>query len=151
VRFVPVFLMVVGLQMGCATGSSLNTQSSATGTVLPGTLLNAVKTHWKGATVAAASHAAAGCADRQAQPPAYVSGDFNGDGAPDIALVLQTPSGMRVVAALFQTSDYRLTDVAASIDLTNATLSVRPRGAIYRVPDIAVDNYFSSDTILVKT
>jgi len=47
--------------------------------------------------------------------------------------------------------DYRLTDVAASIDLTNATLSVRPRGAIYRVPDIAVDNYFSSDTILVKT
>jgi len=108
-----------------------------------------VTRHWKGATLAAVPHPAAACGNRGDTTGPVVTGDLNADGTADVALIIQTHDGLKVVAALTQTYDYALTDVASTIDLTNAVLSIRRRGEAYRVPEVALDKYLSADTIVV--
>ena len=148
-RVLVSLLLLGGLAAGCASGP-LPAASVRPGMgTPPPAVLQAVTHRWKGAALATVPPAAPACAGRGDSPSPVVTGDFNGDGGADVALIIQTQDGLKVVAALLQTYDYALTDVASTIDLTNAVLSIRRHGEAYRVPDVAVDNYLAADTIVV--
>jgi hypothetical protein len=150
VRYVTILMLLAGLATAHASsGQSTPASTTQDGSEPPSAVISAVTHHWKGATLAEVPHAAPACAERGAQGSRFITGDFNGDGSQDVALAIQTADGIRIVAAMYQTHDYVLKDVAAKVDLTNAVLSVRRHGEAYRVPNITVDNYFSLDTIVV--
>ena len=76
-----------------------------------------------------------------------MAGDFDGDGVQDLALRVQRGDGVHIVAAFVHTYVYVLQDVVGNA--ASSMLSVRPRGALYRVPDSVVDHYLGADTLVL--
>jgi hypothetical protein len=106
--------------------------------------VGAVKTQWSGARVATVDAPCANGTDT----PAYVTGDFDGDGATDVIAPIRRSDGVHLVAGLLHTYGYAVTEVVPSV--AGSTLSVRPRGMRYAIPGSIVDYYFSADTIVVS-
>jgi hypothetical protein len=138
-------LLLLAFASACSTGAPLSSKATqATPAGPPSPFVNAVKARWSGARVAALD---APCANGT-ETPAYVTGDFDGDGAADVAAPIRQADGVHLVAGLLHTYGYAVMDVVPSI--AGSTLSVRPRGMRYAIPGSIVDYYFSADTIVVS-
>jgi hypothetical protein len=138
-------LLLLAFASACSTGAPLSSKAThATPAGPPSPFVNAVKARWSGARVAALD---APCANGT-ETPAYVTGDFDGDGAADVAAPIRQSDGVHLVAGLLHTYGYAVMDVVPSI--AGSTLSVRPRGMRYAIPGSIVDYYFSADTIVVS-
>jgi hypothetical protein len=138
-------LLLFAFASACSTGAPLSTKAiQATPAGPPSPFVDAVKARWSGARVAALD---APCANGT-ETPAYITGDFDGDGATDVAAPVRRSDGVHLVAGLLHTYGYAVMDVVPSI--AGSTLSVRPRGMRYGLPGSIVDYYFSADTIVVS-
>ncbi len=138
-------LILLAFASACSTGGPLPPKATqATPAGPPNPFVDAVKARWSGARVAALD---APCVNG-AETPAYVTGDFDGDGATDVAAPIRQADGVHLVAGLLHTYGYTVMDVVPSI--AGSTLAVRPRGMRYAIPGSIVDYYFSADTIVVS-
>jgi hypothetical protein len=142
-RFSALILLVFA--SACSTGAPLSgkaTQATPAGPPKP--FVDAIQAQWSGARVAALD---APCVNGT-ETAAHVTGDFDGDGATDVAVPVRRSDGVHLVAGLLHTYGYTVMDVAPSI--AGSTLAVRPRGMRYATPGSIVDYYFSADTIVVS-
>jgi hypothetical protein len=110
-----------------------------------------VEARWRGARLE--SRTTAACAPGSEAPGAdtsrtYLIGDFDGDGAEDVAAPVKRDDGVHLVAGLRHTYDYTVVDVVEAADPSAARFVVRPRGARYTLPGSEVDYYFGADTIV---
>jgi hypothetical protein len=138
-------LLLFAFASACSTGAPLSTNAiQATPAGPPSPFADAVKAQWPGARVATLDAPCANGTDA----PAYVTGDFDGDGATDVIAPIRRSDGVHLVAGLLHTYGYAVTEVVPSI--AGSTLSVRPRGMRYAIPGSIVDYYFSADTIVVS-
>jgi hypothetical protein len=78
----------------------------------------------------------------------YLTGDFDGDGAEDVAAAVTRDDGVHLVAGLRHTYGYTVVDVIEAADASASRSGVRPRGTRYKLPDSDVDYYFGADTIV---
>ncbi len=75
-----------------------------------------------------------------------VSGDFNGDGAVDVAAQVSTPDGVHLVAAIVRTDEDQLVDVT-KVSESGTQLAVSVKGGRYFKPKSQFDFYYGTDTL----
>jgi hypothetical protein len=153
VRTAFVLIVLAALEAACSSGGPLKPTATSTDSVtVPKAFVQHLESRWKGASVAA--RATSPCspgsetsgADAQR---AYLAGDFDGDGARDVAAPVKRDDGLHVVAGLRHTYDYTVIDVTEKADASADRFTVRPRGTLYKVPGSDVDYYFGADTIVL--
>jgi hypothetical protein len=111
---------------------------------LPPMVLEFIDSRWPTGKVSAPPPGGA-CATPGATPAAVVSGDFNGDGVPDLAVRVAAAEGTHLVHAMARRLDFAFYDAPLEGDLASASIVVRPRGEQF-VPASGVADYFGSDT-----
>ena len=147
-RTVLSVLFLLGFAAACRTGGPIRPELMTAGSP-PKALVDDVKARWNGATVLTTIAAGQPCSGTALAHPAYVSGDFNGDGSIDGALWISGPQGSQLVAGLIQTDRFAVVEVTAA-DPASLGLSKRPRGTKYNRPEDPLDLYFSADTLVTS-
>lgn len=81
---------------------------------------------------------------------ARVDADFDGDGTPDIAVLVAADEGVRLVVLLARQDRFALHDID-QVGTTSATgtLTVAPRGAAFPSPLTGITDYYSNSTVTV--
>ncbi|MEO8483731.1 MAG: hypothetical protein ABI634_16090 [Acidobacteriota bacterium] len=156
-RIASILVLLAVMQAACSSGGPLNaTAARIDAAGVPKPFVANVEAQWKNAAVApratapcaaapAASTRSAGSAAQQA----FIAGDFDGDGASDVAAPVKRDDGLHLVVGLQHTYDYSVVDVTDKPDASFDRVTVRPRGALYNVPGSDVDYYFGVDTLVV--
>jgi hypothetical protein len=149
VRRLSFLVAVLMVEFACSSGGALKPVTSAGASpAVPRAIVNQIKDTWTGAKVLTTGPDGPACAGQTAEQAApSMAGDFNGDGSMDLAVRVQRADGVHIVAALFETFNYKLTDVAS--DAGSSQFSMRKRGSTYRQPDSVVDHYFGADTLVL--
>jgi hypothetical protein len=100
--------------------------------------------------VAAIDPQSTSCRQNGAPAPALIEGDFNSDGLSDLAVLVKTASGVRLVTVMARVKENNVIDVDAMGDGAAAgILAVAPRGKAYKVAGDKFDDYFTADTLTV--
>jgi len=159
VRTVPVLILFAVLQSACSSGGALSPKATSTDSgTPPKPFVDHVESQWKGASLAArsttscspsATASAAVTSTTTDAQAALVAGDFDGDGAKDVAAAVKRDDGLHVVVGLQHTYDYEVVDVTDKADPSADRVTVRARGTRYTLPDSDVDYYFGADTIVL--
>jgi hypothetical protein len=156
VRTVTILVVLAALEAACSSGGPLKAAATnADPASAPKPFVQHIESQWKGASVT--TRATAPCAATPSESEttktdsqgAFLSGDFDGDGAKDVAAPVKRADGLHIVAGLQHTYDYTVMDVTEKPDASADRFTVRPRGARYSVPGSDVDYYFGADTIVV--
>ena len=105
---------------------------------------------WKGWRLASLDPQATSChMDGQFAP--VVQADLDGDGRPDVAVAVTTAKGVRLAAIFNRQHDSVLQDIDAIGDTAAAGwIDAARRGTKFRRAGSTVDDYFSTDTLIVK-
>jgi hypothetical protein len=152
VRNALAWIILAAGTAACSTGSPLKPQAAAASPdAAPKPFVQNIKAAWKNASLVVPDTAActpAASATAAGSSP-VVSGDFDGDGATDVAAPVKRDDGLHVVAGLRHTYDYKVVDVLDKADTAAERLAVRPRGALYNLPGSDVDYYFGTDTLVI--
>lgn len=155
-RIASVLVLFAAIEAACSSGGPLNVRATDTDSAtVPRPFIQHVASQWKGATVTA--RAASPCAPSTSgsgtvaadAPRAFLAGDFDGDGANDVAAPVQRADGIHLVAGLQHTYGYTVLDVTDKADASADRFTVRTRGSMYKVPGSDVDYYFGTDTIVL--
>jgi hypothetical protein len=126
--------------IGCGGASSRAPLEAPGITAPPSALRDFVADRWPRGQIAAAT---APCVP--SATPAFVSGDFNGDGLTDIAARVSTPEGAHLVHAIARLGDFAFYAVPLDGDLATGQLGLRKRGEKY-LPESGVSDYLGADT-----
>jgi hypothetical protein len=149
---VKVALLVAGVLMASACGATPATQLPAppTGSTLPSSLTKIVAARWKGARIEAPA-AQSGCASTTsttaAQP--FTTGDFDGDGATDVAFWAVATDGPHLAVAIARLGGYSLREITLASPPVVGSISTRPRATRYHRGGSPMDWYFGTDTLVV--
>lgn len=115
---------------------------------LPKAADEALDERWATWSLATIDPGAMACA-ADARPA--VTLDIDGDGLSDVAALVQTPDGVRLVALLSRLWGYDLYDIDALGETTaSGYLTAMPRGTAYVNPRTAAESYLSNATMAVR-
>lgn len=145
------FVVILGLAgaAACAGGSRTVAVPGAGTTVMSRGAVHALEARWQDVTLGQPS--GAGCPAATEAAPGLVTGDFNGDGAEDLALWVTTGDTPRLVVLLARLGDeYTVNEVSAGASIPSGGLEVGPRGGRYRLTTLILDTFYGVDTLLVR-
>jgi hypothetical protein len=130
---------VVGAQQAAVPGVALELSDDAEDA------LTETFPDWRPASI----DAAAACVEN-GPGVARVDADFDGDGTPDMAVLVATGEGVRLVVLLARQDRVALHDVD-QVGTTAATgsLTVAPRGSVFVSPLTGITDYYSNATVTV--
>lgn len=143
-----VMLGAAALAAACGGARGPVSVPGVPGVTIPRAVARALSDRWNDWQMIAPGAEAAQCATRFSDPPAAVAtGDWNGDGATDLALQIAAPDGRRVVAAFARLDgEYLVAEVTAVPD-TGGVLGVERKAGAYRHQADGVVFYYGLDTI----
>lgn len=145
-----VLLAGVLLASGCAATRPTSFPAPPDGTTVPREVRRLVTARWKGARIETPAAAACNGGESTSEARPFTTGDFDGDGATDIALWAVTRDGPRLAVALARLGGYSLREVTPAATPTVGPISIRSRGARYHRADSTMDWYFGADTLVVS-
>jgi hypothetical protein len=147
-----VLLTGVLMASGCGGVRATAFPAPPTGSTLPPSLTRLVAARWSGARVETPTPAASCTPPDGARAAArpFTTGDFNGDGATDVALWAVTPQGPHLAVAIARLGGYTLHEVTAAAAPAVGPISTRSRAERYHRAGSTMDWYFGADTLVVS-
>jgi hypothetical protein len=132
----------------CGAGRGSVEVPGAPGVTIPGRVAARLDARWSGWQIVPPGPEAAACTTRFDEPAsAVVTGDWNGDGAPDLAFQIATPDGRRVVAAFQRLDGEYLVEEVTTAPAPGGVLGVERKAGAYRHQADGVEFYYGLDTI----
>lgn len=134
---------------GCSTATGVVAVPGAGDETVTNGVRRAVREAWPGAELGLP--APMSCAGGTAAPVTLVRGDFNGDGAEDVALAVDDDGTRRLVAGFARLEgEYSVIELGDGVMATPLTLDVVLGGSVYQLESLTVDFFFSTDTVVTR-
>ena len=146
----PVGLAVLAVA-GCGKPNPPKTlPPTIDGNTLPQAAIAALDDKWpkKGWQITSVDPKVAACLPKGIAAREVVTADFDSDGLSDIAAMITTPQGVRLVVLMARTWGYDVYDVDSLGDKTaSVSLGLEPRGKRYENPALGLSNNYSADAL----